>query len=106
MTEKYNMIPSAINWKKSAQDQWNKTPCGEIPGDKDTIEYFLTVQSNRYNDYTPWMKEFFSYSVHKNKKVLEIGYGQGTDLCQFALAKTDYKNFGKEDGLEYNRKSY
>jgi ubiquinone/menaquinone biosynthesis C-methylase UbiE len=77
------------NWKKSARDQWNKTPCGEIPGDKDTIEYFLAVENNRYNDYAPWMKDFFKISEFKDQKVLEIGYGQGTDLCQFAAAGAD-----------------
>lgn len=83
------MTQAIINWKKAAQDQWNKTPCGETVGDKETLEYFLTVERNRYTNYAPWMKEFFSFSKYQNKKVLEIGYGQGTDLCQFALAGAD-----------------
>jgi ubiquinone/menaquinone biosynthesis C-methylase UbiE len=83
------IMPPDSNWKKSARDQWNKTPCGEIPGDKNTIEYFLAVENNRYNDYAPWMKGFFKFSEFKDKKVLEIGYGQGTDLCQFAMAGAD-----------------
>jgi len=80
------MIESNTDWKKSARDQWNKTPCGEIEGNKETIDYFLEVENNRYNDYAPWMKDFFRFSDYKNKKVLEIGYGQGTDLCQFAMS--------------------
>ncbi len=83
------MTQTTIKWKKAAQDQWNKTPCGETAGDKETLDYFLAVESNRYNIYAPWMKDFFSFSKYQNKKVLEIGYGQGTDLCQFASAGSD-----------------
>jgi len=74
-----------INYKKESQKQWNQTPCGEVLGDKSNIEYFLSVENYRYNEYAKWMKPFFKFHQHENKKVLEIGYGQGTDLCQFAL---------------------
>ncbi|MCK4343716.1 MAG: class I SAM-dependent methyltransferase [Bacteroidales bacterium] len=80
------MTKIVINWKKAAKEQWNKTPCGEISGNKETLNYFLSVERNRYDEYASWMKDFFLFSRYQNKKVLEIGYGQGTDLCQFALA--------------------
>jgi len=76
-------------WKKETQKQWNKTPCGEQYGDKATLDYFLSVERYRYEEYAPWMKPFFQFSKYGNKKILEIGYGQGTDLCQFALADAE-----------------
>lgn len=75
-----------VDWKKEAQKQWNKTPCGEISGNKKNIDYFLSVEHHRYEEYARWIKPFFQFSKYGGKKILEIGYGQGTDLCQFALA--------------------
>ena len=83
------MINHVNEWKREAQKQWNKTPCGETSGDKETLAYFLDVESYRYDRYATWMKPFFNFSQYKDKKVLEIGYGQGTDLCQFAEAGSE-----------------
>ena len=68
-----------------AQKQWNNLACGELNGDKDTLDYFLNVESERYKQQY-WQKEYFQFSKFGNKKVLEIGIGQGTDLMQFARA--------------------
>lgn len=80
------MTENTKSWKNEAQEQWNTTPCGSVEGNKDTLEYFLEVEKNRYEDYGSWMKDFFNFSQYAGKKVLEIGFGQGTDLCQFASA--------------------
>lgn len=66
-----------------AQKQWNETACGELPGDKSTIEYFKQVERDRYS-LQPWMMDYFGFERFGGKKVLEIGVGQGTDLAQFA----------------------
>ena len=71
-------------WKEQAKKQWNTTPCANPV--KDDENYFLAVENNRYKEYAPWMPSFFQYSQFKDKKILEIGYGVGTDLCQFAKA--------------------
>jgi SAM-dependent methyltransferase len=42
------------------------------------------LEHNRYEEYAPWMRDFFHFDQYGGKKVLEVGYGQGTDLCQFA----------------------
>ena len=83
------MTKSVSNWKQEAQKQWNKTPCGETLGDKESLDYFLAVERYRYDEYATWMKPFFQFTQYKDKKVLEIGYGQGTDLCQFAAAGSE-----------------
>ncbi len=77
------------DWKRAAQKQWNTTPCGEVDGDKASLEYFLSVERNRYEDYAPWMRDQYRYDEYQGQKVLEIGFGQGTDLCQFAKAGAD-----------------
>jgi ubiquinone/menaquinone biosynthesis C-methylase UbiE len=74
------------DWKKEARKQWNKTPCGSVDKVTQGLDYYLAVESYRYNDYAPWMRDFFEYHKYNGKRVLEIGFGQGTDLCQFAIA--------------------
>ena len=83
------MMQRLTDWKKEAQKQWNQTPCGETEGDKEKLDYFLAVERHRYEEYAPWMKPFFKFDRYSSKRVLEIGYGQGTDLCQFAQAGAD-----------------
>ena len=71
-------------YKNEARKQWNNNPCGATLGDQQTLEYFKSVEVARYNEYAPWMKRFYGFSEHRGLKVLEIGFGQGTDLVQFA----------------------
>lgn len=68
-----------------AQRQWNKTACGEVEGNKESVEYFSRVEHERYN-LQRWMNSYFDFGQHAAKKVLEIGVGQGTDLLQFGKA--------------------
>lgn len=42
----------------SAQKQWNQTPCGEVAGNKENLDYFLSIEHNHYDVYALWMKEF------------------------------------------------
>lgn len=66
-----------------AQKLWNSKACGELEGNKNTVEYFLNVEKDRYAQQ-PWAQNYFEYHKFAGKKVLEIGVGQGTDLMQFA----------------------
>lgn len=74
-----------IDWKAETIRQWNNDPCGGIegypPGSK---EYFSAVERYRYEVYAPWMRSTFCFDKYTGKKVLEVGFGQGTDLIQFA----------------------
>jgi SAM-dependent methyltransferase len=55
---------------KLAQSHWNETPL------------FLT-EDERYSTY-PWLYDVAEFRKHRGEKVLEIGYGTGSDLLQFA----------------------
>ena len=66
-----------------AQKQWNARACGELPGDKQSVDYFDAVARDRY-EQQPWMHDYFKYECFAGQHVLEIGIGQGTDMMQFA----------------------
>ncbi len=73
-----------INWKAKVQEQWNTNPCGNVSGDESTLDYYLDVESYRYDIYAPWLKKFIESFDVENKHFLEIGFGQGTDHSLFA----------------------
>jgi len=75
-------------YKFEAQKQWNKTPCGTgslggRPEDPD-LAFFDTVKYTRYEIEDAWMNKTIDFKIGRNKKVLEIGYGMGTDLLSWA----------------------
>ena len=75
------------NAREHAQAQWNARACGELAGNKNSVEYFRRVEDDRYGQQD-WMHDYFCYCGFPGKRVLEIGVGQGTDLMQFAKAAT------------------
>jgi len=74
--------------KIEIQNQWNNNPCGQVGDITYDLNYFLKVEKNRYVDYAPWMMDTYKYSDPKyaKKRLLEIGYGQGTDLVQYSMS--------------------
>lgn len=70
------------NARKQAQLQWDTTACGEVSGEKGTLDYFLEVERKRYATQH-WMHDYFDFRGFRDRKVLEVGIGQGTDLVQF-----------------------
>lgn len=79
---------TAATYKEHIRKQWNNTPCGKVGDITYDLEYFEKVEKNRYESYASWMKPFYKYdsSENKGKSILEVGFGQGTDLVQFAKA--------------------
>lgn len=73
-----------VDWKEEARKQWTAHPCGSVGEVREDLEYFLEVERNRYERYAPWMRETFQFQRWRGKRVLEIGFGQGTDLVQYA----------------------
>lgn len=73
-----------IQEKQQTQLQWNTTPCGSLGEITEDLEYFQKVEDHRYDEYGPWMRGFYQYHNHQNVKLLEVGFGQGTDLVQYA----------------------
>ena len=72
--------------KAHIQKQWNANPCGQVGDITYDLDYFKRVEDNRYEQYGPWMKAFYKYDDKKwsGKKLLEVGFGQGTDLVQYS----------------------
>ncbi len=75
--------------KEQTQKQWNNNPCGQVGDIEYSLPYFKEVESGRYDDYGPWMKKFYNYDNHHGVKLLEVGFGQGTDLVQYCLGGAD-----------------
>jgi ubiquinone/menaquinone biosynthesis C-methylase UbiE len=66
-------------------EQWNNHPCGQVGDITYDLDYFKRVEDNRYMEYGPWMRDFFLYDNPslKGTKLLEVGFGQGTDMSQY-----------------------
>jgi ubiquinone/menaquinone biosynthesis C-methylase UbiE len=70
---------ASVDWKKRAIDQWSADPCGpEAPG------VFGLIAARR--EYAPWMAKHLAYDGSAALEVLDVGCGQGIDVCEFALA--------------------
>jgi ubiquinone/menaquinone biosynthesis C-methylase UbiE len=75
------------DFKQRARDQWGANPCGAHVAGKlpfGSREYFDAIEVHRYVTEAPWMKQAIGFDCYAGKRVLEIGFGTGTDLLQFA----------------------
>jgi ubiquinone/menaquinone biosynthesis C-methylase UbiE len=88
------------NIKKKIQKYWNKQPCNVKHSNKKFLskEYFNEVKKKRYF-VEPHIKKFADFKKYKNKNVLEIGCGIGTDAMEFIKSGANYT------GIEYSDKS-
>jgi ubiquinone/menaquinone biosynthesis C-methylase UbiE len=68
-----------IDWKRRTVEQWTADPCGP-----EATGIFALMQGRR--DYAPWMAEQLDYVSAAGLDVLDVGCGQGIDVCEFALA--------------------
>jgi len=75
-------------YKQRAINQWTKNPIGakSTKYPEGSLEFFDEIAKNRYQIYAPWMKSTFKFEQYKNKKVLEVGVGVGTDHLELAKA--------------------
>jgi len=73
--------------KFEAQKQWNNNPCGTgeyLHGiEYGSLEFFDAIRDHRYEVTDKWMKKIIDFSISRNKQLLEIGHGIGTDLLTF-----------------------
>ncbi|OPX84853.1 MAG: Phthiotriol/phenolphthiotriol dimycocerosates methyltransferase [Pelotomaculum sp. PtaB.Bin104] len=72
-------------YKKQAQLNWTSAPCGSNYSNKEFLskEYFEEIEAYRYRTH-PWIiKNISSFDI-KDKNVLEIGFGMGTDHLSMA----------------------
>ena len=86
--------------KEDVKNFWNNSPCGirNISGQKDTKEFFETVEKNRYK-LEPFLPQIAQFNKWKGKKCLEIGCGVGTDFIQFLRGGADIY------GIDFSEKS-
>lgn len=85
---------------KISQKFWNKQPCNIKHSKKKFLskEFFNEITKKRYF-VEPHIKDFVQFSKWKNKNVLEIGFGIGTDALEFLKAGANYY------GIELSNKS-
>lgn len=76
--------------KEQTKAQWNNTPCGQIGDITYTLDYFENVENYRYNLHANWIKNYFEFDKGNGKKMLEVGFGQGTDAAQYIKGGADY----------------
>jgi ubiquinone/menaquinone biosynthesis C-methylase UbiE len=68
-----------VDWKARAVEQWTNDPCGP---EADSASSLLRAR----RDYAPWMASVLDYAGARDLDVLDVGCGQGIDLCEYALA--------------------
>jgi SAM-dependent methyltransferase len=74
--------------KRQARELWNANPCGAGGGPEafapGSAEFFAAVRRERYEVSDPWIRRAVDFRAFSGKRLLEIGYGMGTDLLEFA----------------------
>ena len=80
---------------------WNKQPCNIKHSKKKFLskEYFNEISKKRYF-VESHIKNFANFKSYRNKNVLEIGFGIGTDAIEFLKSGANYF------GIELSDKSF
>ena len=88
------------NVYKKIKNYWNERPCNIRHSKKKLFsrEYFQEVKKKRYF-VEGHIRKFAEFEKYKNKNVLEIGCGIGTDAIEFIKNKVKYT------GIEYSNYS-
>lgn len=73
--------------KAEVVKQWNNDPCGSSAAaelETGSREFFARIDNNRYKEYAPWLLGVMEFDQFSGQHLLEVGFGMGTDLFQFA----------------------
>src|SRR6266446_8588038 len=70
--------------KEQVRTFWNEQSCDAqvAKSEKFSRAYFEEIESFRYFDQ-PFIHSFAQFSRYKGKRVLEVGFGAGTDFIQW-----------------------
>src|SRR5438132_4137664 len=73
--------------KAEVRDFWNQQSCDTqvAAAPKFSREYFEQIESFRYFDQ-PFIHSFAQFTRYREKRVLEVGFGAGTDFVQWLRA--------------------
>jgi ubiquinone/menaquinone biosynthesis C-methylase UbiE len=73
--------------KRQVQEYWNRQSCDTqvAVAAKHTREYFDQIETFRYYDQ-PFIHAFAQFTRYHGKRVLEVGFGAGTDFIQWLRA--------------------
>ena len=73
--------------KERVRDFWNAQSCDTqvARSGKFSQDYFEEIESFRYFDQ-PFIHAFAQFTRYHGKKVLEVGFGAGTDFIQWLRA--------------------
>lgn len=85
---------------EQVQEFWDTRPCNIRHSEKPigTVEYFNEVEARKYF-VEPHIIDFANFDMWKDKSVLEVGCGIGTDAINFARAGARYT------GIELSKES-
>jgi SAM-dependent methyltransferase len=75
--------------KLETQKQWDTDPCGAETGaglQPGSPEFYRAVRKHRYESYAPWMPDAMQWQRWRDRDVLEVGVGLGSDHLSFAQA--------------------
>ncbi|MCX6926855.1 MAG: class I SAM-dependent methyltransferase [Verrucomicrobia bacterium] len=81
------MSETADVLKTEVKSFWNRQSCDthHARSGKFTIEYFEQIEQWRYADQ-PFIHSFAQFTRYHGKRVLEVGFGAGTDFIQWLRA--------------------
>lgn len=75
--------------KSQVKDHWETETCGDRYATSESSTRYLEIEESRY-ELIPWMKDYVNFPQGKDKRVLEVGLGNGTDAAQWAKHGAHY----------------
>ncbi|MEY2536727.1 MAG: hypothetical protein QOG67_467 [Verrucomicrobiota bacterium] len=79
--------PASEELKEEVREFWNRLSCDTqiASAAKFSLEYFEEIEAFRYLDQ-PFVHAFAQFTRYQGKRVLEVGFGAGTDFIQWLRA--------------------